>query len=81
MIRDKTYLECTEEELKRHAKLTPKEKAAIDIFLAAAKALPRGITVSMEDYGDRTDGIRVSKRITRGSSQEVAHLYKPSLIF
>lgn len=81
MIKNKRYFDLTEEEVAKASKLTSKEQARVDAFVAAAKALPRGITVETSDYGDKDDGLIVSKRITEGSSKHVAHVRKRSLIF
>lgn len=44
-------------------------------------ALPRGITIYLEDFGGRNDGISINKKITTGACQQVARVKKPSLIF
>jgi hypothetical protein len=81
MIRNKRYFDLTEEEIEKASRLTPKEQAAVDAFIAAAKALPRGITIAVSDWGDRDDGLTISKSITKGSCQQVAHIRKRSLVF
>lgn len=71
----------SESQIAKREKLTPKEQAAVDAFVSAAKALPRTLCVHLEDYGDRDDGLSVSKRITKGSCRVVANIRKRSLIF
>jgi hypothetical protein len=80
MIRNKTWAMLTEEEIEKEAKLTPKEQAAVDAFVAAAKALPRSLCVGISDYEDKDDGLTVSKRITKGMTQVVANVRKRSLL-
>jgi hypothetical protein len=80
MIRNKTWAMLTEEEIEKEAKLTPKEQAAVDAFVAAAKALPRSLCVGISDYDDGDDGLTVSKRITSGMTRVVANVRKKSLI-
>lgn len=75
----KGYFELTEKERKKRAILTPKEKAAVDAFLAAAKALPKSICITIDDWDE--PNLKVSKRITSGSCQQVAGLRKQSLCF
>lgn len=70
----------TDEEVEQEAKLTPKEQAAVDAFVAAAKALPRSLCVGISDYEDKDDGLTVSKRITKGMTQVVANVRKKSLV-
>ncbi len=78
---DKTYLELDETEIKARAALTPKEKTAVDAFIAAAKALPESICIDVDDNDWGEPNLTVSKRITRGSAQQVASLRKKSLCF
>lgn len=78
---DKSYLELTREEIKARATLTPKEKAAVDALIAAAKALPKSICISVDDNDWGEPNLKVSKRITRGSCQQVASLRKKTLTF
>lgn len=80
LMDSKTYLELTPEERGRRAKLTPKEQAAIDAFIAAAKALPASICIDVDDDEDEPNLV-VNKRITAGSATRVAELRKPSLCF
>ncbi len=80
MIRNKTWAMLTHEEIEKEAKLTPKEQAAVDAFVAAAKALPRSLCVGISDYEDKDDGLTVSKRITKGMTQVVANVRKRSLL-
>jgi hypothetical protein len=80
MILNKTWAMLTEEEIEKEAKLTPKEKAAVDAFVSAAKALPRSLCVGISDYEDKDDGLTVSKRITPGFTQVVANVRKRSLL-
>ena len=77
---DRSYLDLTEEEIKALAKLTPKEQTAVDAFLAAAKALPKSLCIDVRDDAGEPN-LKVSKRITRGSCQQVAGLRKKSLVF
>lgn len=81
MMDYKTYLELTDEEIKFRAALTPKEKAAVDAFIAAARALPKSICIAVDDNGWGEPNLKVSKRITRGSAKQVAALRKKSLVF
>lgn len=76
----KTFLELTEAEVKKRARLKPSERAAVDTFLAAARALPKTICIAVDD-DDGEPNLKVSKRITRGSAQMVASLRKKSLCF
>ena len=81
---DKNYFELSESEVASRATLTPKEQAAVDSLLKAVKALPKSICISVEDMlpdGSSEPNFTVSKRITRGSAQEVASLRKKSLSF
>lgn len=80
-MRNKTYIELDATEIKALAALTPKEKTAVDAFLAAAKALPKSICIKVDDGWDNEPNLRVSKRTTRGSAQQVATLRKKSLSF
>lgn len=81
----KTYLDLTPAERKQRATLTPKERVAVDAFLAAAKALPASICIDIKKErgrsGRRSAVLDVSKRITRGSAHRVAELRKASLAF
>ena len=70
----------SDEEIEKAAKLTPKEQAAVDAFVAAANALPRSLCVGISDYEDKDDGLTVSKRITSGFTQVVANVRKRSLV-
>lgn len=74
----RTYMSLSEKEIERRAKLTPKEQQAVDALVAAIKALPKSLTLDVVDYDDET--ARISKRITRGSSQVVASVKKKSLV-
>lgn len=78
---NKTYLDLTESEIQSRAALTPKEKAAVDAFIAAAKALPKSICIDVDKNDWNEPNLTVSKRITRGSTQQVAALRKKSLCF
>lgn len=80
MIRNTTWAMLTEEEIEKKAKLTPKEQAAVNAFVAAAKALPRSLCVGISDFDDKDDGLTVSKRITTKMTQIVAHVRKRSLL-
>jgi hypothetical protein len=80
MIRNKAWAMLTDDEIEKEAKLTAKEQAAVDAFVAAAKALPRSLCVGISDYGDKDDGLTVSKRITKGMTQVVANVRKRSLL-
>ncbi len=80
MIRNKTWSMLTDEEIEKEAKLTPKEQAAVDAFVAAAKALPRSLCIDKSDYENEDDGLTVSKRITPNMTQVVAHIRKRSLL-
>jgi hypothetical protein len=77
----KRYFDMTDEERDKKARLTPKEKLAVDNLIAAAKALPKSLCLEVEDDWDGEGHLRVSKRITRHSSQQVATLRKKSLKF
>jgi len=72
----KRYFDLTEKEIKARARLGPKEQAAVDALKAAVKALPRSICLEVDE-----EGLRISKRITSGSAQEVATVRKASLEF
>lgn len=81
---DKTYLELDKTEIKSRAALTPKEQAAVDALLAAVKALPKSICIAVDDAWEddpSEPNFTASKRITRGSAQQVASLRKKSLCF
>ena len=80
MIRNKSWAMLTDKEIAKAAKLNPQEQAAVDAFVAAAKALPKSLCVDVSDYDDKDDGLTVSKRITSGMTQVVAHIRKRSLI-
>lgn len=70
------YFDLTDKERAKGKKLTPKERAAVDAFLAAAKALPRSLCIDLDEVG-----ITVSKRITPGAAMQVAALRKRTLEF
>lgn len=76
MFKNRGYLELSPEEISKAAKLTPKEKAAVDAFIVAALALPRGITISIED----DMGLQIWKKITRGSSHGVGQVKRRRLV-
>lgn len=79
-----SYQELDETEVKSRAALTPKEQSAVDALLAAVKALPKSICIAVDDAWENDPSepnFRVSKRITRGSAQQVAALRKRSLSF
>lgn len=80
MYKDRTWADLTDAEIEKAAKLTAKEQAAVDAFVAAAKALPRSLSVGISDYDDRDDGLTISKRITPGFTQVVANVRKRSLL-
>jgi len=71
----------SEKEIREEAKLTDKEKTAVDAFVKAAKDLPKGLVIGISDFDDRNDGIIVSKMITSGMSEVVARVRRKSLIF
>jgi hypothetical protein len=73
-----TYLDLTPEQRLKRAELTPKEKAAVDSFLAAARGLPSRICISIDDYESE---LIVQKRITSGSAMCVGKVKKKSLFF
>jgi hypothetical protein len=76
----KSYLELSAEDINQHATLTKKEKAAIDAFIRAARALPRTICAEIiDDEGQTT--LTVCKRITARAAKRVAGLRKKSLCF
>lgn len=77
----KTIFDLTEKQRAKKAALTPKEQAAVDAFIAAAKALPPSICCEIEEDWDGEGNLKVFKRITRGSCQQVAKLKKASLHF
>ena len=81
MIKNKTWAMLSEKEIREEAKITDKEKSAVDAFVKAAKELPKGLVIGISDFKDRDDGITVSKRITSGMTQVVARVRKKSLIF
>lgn len=83
-MNDKNYFEMTGEKVAKQEKLTPKEQAAVDALMAAMKALPKSICISVDDIfqNDGTEpNFEVYKRITKGSSHRVAFLRKKSLSF
>lgn len=80
MIRNKTWAMLTEKEIEKEAKLNPREQAAVDAFVAAAKALPKSLCVGISNYKDRDDGLTISKRITPGFTQVVLNIRKRSLV-
>lgn len=61
--------------------LTGKEKAAIKALMSALKALPKTITINVDDDDDEFSGVVVSKRTSPWSAMEVARLRKKSLVF
>lgn len=77
----KSYFDLTEEERMKRAKLNPKEQAAVDALIAAAKALPRSISIEVSDNFSGDGNLTISKRITPGSCMQVASLVKASLCF
>lgn len=77
----RTWANTSDEEAKELVKLTPEERAAVDDFLAAAKALPKSICIEVDDNYDGEGHLKVSKRITKGWCQQVASLRKKSLNF
>ena len=77
----KTFLELTPAERKSRAELNSREQAAVDAFIAAAKALPRSICIELNDDDWGEPHLIVSKRITRGSATQVAALRKCTLVF
>ncbi len=81
---DKTFLELSNDEIKARAKLTPKEQIAVDALMAAVRDLPKSLCISVEEVWEDDSSepnFSVSKRITRGSAQQVAKLRKKSLHF
>ena len=77
----KTIFDMTEKEVEKKVRLTPKEKCAVDAFVAAAEALPKSICIEVDDNWDGEGHLRISKRITRGSCRLVASLRKKTLHF
>lgn len=77
----KGYLEMTEAERDKAAKLTPKESAAVYEFIRAARCLPRSICIEVQDGWDESYTLKVSKRISHGACRTVAKLKKKSLCF
>lgn len=77
---NKSYFDLTEAEIDQRSELNPKEKTAVDAFIAAAKALPKSICIDV-DSNEGEPNLKVSKRITRGAAQQVAALRKKSLCF
>lgn len=75
-----TYFELTQAQCRKRARLTDEEKKAVDVFLAAAKALPESLCISVDDDPDEPN-LTISKRITQGSAMRVAWLKKRSLYF
>ena len=62
--------------------LTQEEQTAMDAFLAAAKSLPKSLCIDFEsDPFEGEPNLRVSKRTSPGSAQEVGTLRKKSLGF
>jgi len=77
----KTYLELSEAEIEARECLTSKEQIAVDAFMRAAKALPKSICISVDEFWDNEPSLKVSKRITSGAARQVAALRKKSLCF
>jgi hypothetical protein len=77
----KTYLELSEAQREKRATLTPKERNAVDTFIAAARSLPPSICIHVDDNDWGEPNLVVSKRITSGSARQVATLRKKSLCF
>ena len=77
----KKFFDLTPAERKARAKLNPQEQAAVDAFIAAAKALPRSICIEVNDNDWGEPHLLVSKRVTRGSATQVAALRKCTLVF
>lgn len=71
----KRFIDMTDDEIEKKARLTPREQTAVDNFLAAAKALPKSICIELDDDWD-VRYLRVSKRVTSWSSRLVASLRK-----
>lgn len=78
MYEDRSYCDLTQAEVDKMKKLTPQEQAAVDVFIAAAKALPKSLCISVDSDAPH---LCISKRITRGSCLDVATLRKKSLHF
>lgn len=79
---DKNFFELTPAQIAKRSKLTRKERRAVSRLLSAVRALPNTLCVDVEDASDsqpREHNFLVFKRITRGSSQEVASIRKKSL--
>lgn len=73
---DRGYLELTEAERKKRAKLTNKEAKLVSRLIETVRALPPSITIDV-DY----DEFQVQKRITKGSAYGVARLRKKGIRF
>lgn len=64
----------TDAEIEQAAKLNAKEQRAINALLRAARSLPRGITVEVDE-----DGMIIRKQITAGYFHSVAKLNRRTL--
>lgn len=74
IITDRTWVMMTQDEIEKAAKLKAKESRAVAALLRAARSLPRGITVEVDD-----DGMIVRKQITREYFHNVATLKRRTL--
>jgi len=74
------YFDLTVDQRKQRAKLTPVEQMLMDDFLKAARALPKSLSVKVDEDADPYHLV-VRKRITRGSCMAVGGIRKKSLVF
>ena len=74
-------MEREEQNMREIVTLTPKEKAAVDAFIAAAKALPPSICIDVVAPWDNEPNLTVSKRTSPCTARQVASLRKESLYF
>jgi hypothetical protein len=61
-------------EVEKAAKLTAKEQRAVTAIINAARRLPRGITIDVDD-----EGMIVRKQITKGYFHNVGQLKRRTL--
>jgi hypothetical protein len=66
----------TRSEIKQRERVTSEEQEAVDVFIAAARVLPKSICVEVSD-----GYLVVRKRVSRGCAVPVARLRKKSLVF
>jgi hypothetical protein len=71
---DRTWASMSDAEIEQAAKLYAKEQRAVTALLRAARSLPRGITVEVDE-----DGMTIRKQITKGYFHNVATLKRRTL--